>query len=209
MRLAAAIALFLLAAAAPKPGLSAQGSAAAGGKNLLVLYFSWAENTREYAMGGVDAVSSATTNTLMLAKRIHDRTGGDLVGIQTATPYTADYNAALEQALKEQGRQARPPLKTRVAGIGKYDVILLGYPNWWASIPMPVATFLETHDLSGKLIIPFCSHGGGRLGQSVSAIAKLAPKSRIAEGLSISYGGGASLDRDIGRWLQSVGVATK
>ena len=80
--------------------------------------------------------------------------------------------------------------------IQQYDTILIGYPNWWASIPMPIATFLESYDLSGKTIIPFCSHGGGRFGQSLTAIAKLAHNSVIGEGLSVHYSGGSTLDEN-------------
>lgn len=181
----------------------------AGKRNVLVVYFSWAENTREYAERGIDAVSSASTNSRMIATRIHERLGGDIVGIQTVTPYTADYNEVLDVALKEQNQGARPPLKTRIPGIAKYDLILLGYPNWWASIPMSVATFLESYDLTGKTIVPFCTHGGGRLGQTVAAIAKSAPNAKVLKGLSISYGGGGSLDRDIDRWLKSIGITVQ
>lgn len=78
----------------------------------------------------------------------------------------------------------------------------LGYPNWWASIPMPVATFLEEYDFSGyKTIIPFCSHGGGRFGQSLTAISKLAPEAEMGEALSIHYSGGAELEEDVTNWL--------
>ena len=80
------------------------------------------------------------------------------------------------------------------------------YPNWWASIPMPVATFLESYDLSGKTILPFCSHGGGRFGQSLTAIAKLAPQSVIGPGLSVHYSGGATLPEDVGAWLEAQGL---
>lgn len=183
-------------------GLSAESSA--NGRTIVV-YFSWAENTREYLSGGIDAVSGASTNSRLIAERIHQKVGGDIVGIQTVTPYTSSYSAALDVAAKEQDRQARPSLRTRIANIDQYDVIFLGYPNWWASIPMPIASFLEAYDLSGKTIVPFCSHGGGRLGQSVSAIAKLAPRSTILDALSISYSGGRSLDRDIDRWLKKIG----
>ena len=74
---------------------------------------------------------------------------------------------------------------------------------------MPVATFLESYDFSGKTIIPFCSHGGGRFGQSVTAIAKLAPKARIGEGLSVHYSGGNSLPKDVEKWLGKNGVKRK
>ena len=79
----------------------------------------------------------------------------------------------------------------------------MGYPIWWASIPMPIATFLESYDLSGKTIAPFCSHGGDRLGQSVTAIGKLAPASNLTEGLSVHYRGGSTLSGDIDEWLKS------
>lgn len=87
-----------------------------------------------------------------------------------------------------------------------YDTIMIGYPNWWASIPMPIASFLEEYDFSGKTIIPFCSHGGGRFGQSLTAIAKLAPNSTMGEGLSIHYSGGSSLSGDVGEWLRTNGI---
>ena len=90
----------------------------------------------------------------------------------------------------------------------EYDVILLGYPNWWASIPMPIATFLESYDFSGKTILPFCSHGGGRFGQSLTAIAKLAPQAVIAPGLSVHYSGGSGLPDDVRAWLESQGIPT-
>ena len=80
---------------------------------------------------------------------------------------------------------------------------MLGYPNWWASIPMPVASFLEEYDFTGKTIMPFCSHGGGRFGQSLTAIAKLAPKAHITEGLSVHYSGGGRLKDDVARWLSN------
>ena len=84
--------------------------------------------------------------------------------------------------------------------------ILLGYPNWWASIPMPIATFLERYDFSGKTIVPFCSHGGGRFGQSLTAIAKLAPEAVIGEGLSVHYSGGGALPGDVKEWLTKNGI---
>ena len=76
--------------------------------------------------------------------------------------------------------------------LDEYDTILLGYPNWWASIPMPIASFLEEYDFAGKRIVPFCSHGGGRFGQSLTAIAKLAPDADLGEGLSVHYSGGST-----------------
>ena len=72
--------------------------------------------------------------------------------------------------------------------------------------PQPLFTFLEEYDFSGKTIIPFCSHGGGRFGQSLTAIAKLAPDAAMGEALSIHYSGGSGLPDDITEWLEANGI---
>ena len=102
--------------------------------------------------------------------------------------------------------EARPELTGHIENMDDYDTIILGYPNWWAYIPMPIASFLEEYDFSGKRIIPFCSHGGGRFGQSLTAIAKLAPDADMGEGLSVHYSGGSSLSDDIQKWLDTNGI---
>ena len=71
---------------------------------------------------------------------------------------------------------------------------------------MPIASFLEEYDLSGKQIIPFCSHGGGRFGQSLTAIAKLAPNADLGEGLSVHYSGGSGLAENVKVWLEKSGI---
>jgi flavodoxin len=162
-----------------------------GTKKILVVYFSWGGNTKA------------------IAQQIHQKTGGDIFEIECVTPYSRNYNECLDQAQKDQQKQARPALKAHVANIAQYDTIFLGYPNWWASIPMPVAAFLEEYDLTGKTIVPFCSHGGGRFGQSLTAIAKLSPRSTIAEALSVSFSGGGSLSNDISAWLRKIGISVR
>ena len=102
--------------------------------------------------------------------------------------------------------EARPEMTGHIENMDDYDTIILGYPNWWASIPMPIASFLEEYDFSGKRIIPFCSHGGGRFGQSLTAIAKLAPDADMGEGLSVHYSGGSLLSDDIQKWLDTNGL---
>lgn len=167
-------------------GLSISAHAALG--NVLTAYFSWSGNTRG------------------IARLLHQKIGGDIIEIEPVTPYSEDYNTCLEQAKHDQERAARPELKTRVADMGRYEVIFLGYPNWWATIPMPIASFLEQYDFSGKTIVPFVSHGGGRLGQSVTDIAKLCPASKILEALSVRYSGGSSLSADMDGWLDRIGM---
>ncbi len=150
---------------------------------VLIAYFSWGGNTRG------------------IAEEIQSQTGADLFEITPVTPYSSDYNTVLDEAQGDQNAQARPELANHVEDMGQYDTIILGYPNWWASIPMPVATFLEEYDFAGKTIVPFCSHGGGRFGQSLTAIAKLAPDAEMREGLAINYSGGSGMPDDVSKWL--------
>lgn len=158
-------------------------------ENVLIVYFSWSGNTEN------------------AAEIMQEKTGADLMELELVEPYSSNYNEVLDQAQEDMNNDARPELANHVENMDQYDTILLGYPNWWASIPMPIASFLEEHDFSGKTIIPFCSHGGGGFGESITDISKLAPNSRIGEGLSIHYSGGSSLDSDISEWLSSNGIA--
>lgn len=161
---------------------------ASGSGGTLIAYFSWGGNTRG------------------IAEEIQRQTGFDLFEITCVTPYSDDYSTVLEQAQADQNVQARPELAAQVEGMERYGTIILGYPNWWASIPMPVATFLESYDFAGKTILPFCSHGGGRFGQSLTAIAKLVPDATLLDGLAVSYSGGSGLSDDVAQWLSQSGV---
>ena len=153
------------------------------GKKVLIAYFTWSGNTQG------------------IAYEIQKQTGADILEISPVNEYSESYNRVLREAQRDQRAQARPKLRGQVKDFADYDVIMLGYPNWWASIPMPIASFLEEYDFTGKIIMPFCSHGGGRFGQSLTAIAKLAPKAFIGEGLSVHYSGGSSLKSDVAKWL--------
>ncbi len=166
--------------------------------------------TNEKANKTLIAYFSQTGNTDGLAKIIEEICGADIFRIERATPYSATSNSQslYAEALNEQRENAIPDLKAYLEDAGlnidDYDTILLGYCNWWASIPAPVRSFLTHYDMSGKTIIPFCSMGGGRFGQTISAVAKLCPDSAIKEGLDVTY---SSYDRDeITAWLKASGV---
>ena len=126
--------------------------------------------------------------------------------IEDLNQQITDKQAEIEQAQADQNVQARPALAEHVEDMAQYDTVILGYPNWWASIPMPVASFLEEYDFAGKTILPFCSHGGGRFGQSLTAIAKLVPDATLLEGLAVSYSGGSGLEEDVAQWLEDSGI---
>lgn len=151
---------------------------------MLIAYFSWSGNTEN------------------AAQMIQEKTGADLVELELVNPYSSNYNQVLDEAQRDLNQNARPELKTKIENMNEYSTVMIGYPNWWATIPMPIATFLESYDFSGKTIIPFCSHGGGQFGQSITDISKLAPNSKIGEGLSIHYSGGSSLSSDIDEWIE-------
>lgn len=164
------------------PGIAKTATAQENNRTLIV-YFSESGNTRN------------------MATRIHAMTSSDLVEIEMQNPYSDNYSTLLEQAEEDLLANARPPLRTRIENIDQYDTILLGYPNWYAILPMPVFTFLESYDFSGKRIIPFCSHGNGMLGETVANICKLCPGADVREALSVTYSGGSSLDNEIYSWL--------
>lgn len=100
----------------------------------------------------------------------------------------------------------KPPIKTKIEDIEKYDIIFVGTPNWWSTIAPPVATFLTQHNLSGKTIIPFITHGGGGQGRVVSDIKRLCPESKVLEPLSIYEGGSTDLREKILEWLKKLPI---
>ncbi|MCM1083240.1 MAG: NAD(P)H-dependent oxidoreductase [Clostridium sp.] len=156
------------------------------------------------------AYFSATGNTKKLAEYAADVTEADLYEIVPQEPYSdadLDYGDKNSRSTREMDDSfCRPAISGSVSGMEDYDIIFIAYPNWWASIPMPIASFLEEYDFSGKTIVSFCSHGGGRFGQSLTAIAKLAPDAVMGEGLSIHYSGGSSLGDDVAAWLRENGI---
>lgn len=156
------------------------------------------------------AYFSATNTTKGVAEHIADGLHADLYEIVPEEPYTdadLNYNDNNSRTTIEMNDpDVRPAISGSVENMEEYDVVFIGYPNWWASIPMPVASFLEEYDFSGKTIIPFCSHGGGRFGQSLTAIAKLAPDAAMGEALSVHYSGGNSLSDDVTGWLRENGI---
>ena len=134
-------------------------------------------------------------------------TGADLYEIVPAVPYTEEdlnYSDRSTRATWEQDTpQTRPEIAGEALDLTGYSTVYIGYPIWWGEEPRILCTFVESQDFTDKRIIPFCSHGGGRFGQSLTAIAKLAPESAMGQGLSIHYSGGATLSEDVAAWLEA------
>ena len=134
------------------------------GTNILVAYFSRADEN--YNVGTVEV-----GNTQILAEYIADEVGADSFHIETVNAYPADYDDCCDVAKQELADKARPEIQGGVENMEQYDIVFLGYPIWWGDMPMAVYTFMDSYELSDKVIIPFCTHEGSGLSGTDSNIA--------------------------------------
>lgn len=148
---------------------------------------------------------SQSGNTEAVANIIHNEVGGDIVKLETVQTYPSDYNELVDYAQKEQRQNARPELKTKINNIEQYDTIFLGYPNWWSDMPMPLYTFLDEYDLSGKTIAPFITHGGSGLSGTPSKIKKEEPNATVTDGLAVSGSSARNSQSTVKNWLSKIG----
>ena len=153
---------------------------------VLVAYYSYSGNTKE------------------VAEAIHEKVGGDIFEIKTEGTYPDEYRPMTVQAKKEIEDGWRPKLTTSVADISKYDVVFLGSPNWWGTITPQVSSFLENYDLSGKTVIPFITHGGGGVQNTVRDMTAQCKGCNVNQEAWVGYG---SRTFGIGGWLEDLGFA--
>lgn len=150
------------------------------------------------------AYFSRSGNTRVIAGVIHRSLKTDLFAIEPATPYPEDYFQTVEQAKNERARGAKPALKNSVADIGRYETVYLGFPIWGTSVPPVVQTFLSTHNLAGKLLIPFITHGGYGKGDSDDILAALAPSARREKPLVIECDRERRTTETVASWLEAI-----
>lgn len=155
-----------------------------------------------YVGGGI--VNLPIGNTEVAAKKIQKLTGSDIFQIRTARSYPEDYTETTNVAQEEKRVNARPELTETVDNMDSYDVIFIGYPNWYGTMPMAVFTFLESYDFSGKTIVPFCTHEGSGMGSSERDIKKLCPNAKVLSGLAIRGGSVDKADKDIANWMKKL-----
>ena len=148
---------------------------------------------------------SQSGNTEAVANFIHNAVGGDIVKLETETPYPSDYDKLLDYAQEEQRENARPVLSTKIDNIDEYDTIFLGYPNWWGDMPMPIYTFLDEYDLSGKTIAPFITHGGSGLSGTPENIKEEEPNATVTEGLAVNGSNSRNSQSTVNNWLAEIG----
>ena len=153
------------------------------------------------------AFFSRTNNTKTIAEHIHSLVGGDMFHITTKKPYPADFNETLQVARAELDNNERPELAATISpeDMKKYDVIFLGHSIWFGTIPMAMCTFLEQYDLSGKTVVPFCTHGRGGPGRSVSDITNLCPNADILQGFAVEGSSANQAQNDVAGWLRRLG----
>ncbi|ULQ60447.1 hypothetical protein K7I13_03820 [Brucepastera parasyntrophica] len=200
------IAVFILLALA-LAAVQGQNRQSSNSNNILVVYFS--RHGSSIGSNDTDAVSSASLSpgdAITVANIIKDASGADMFQIITVDPYPRNYRETTDVARREQRENARPALASRIENLDSYNTIILGYPNWWGTLPMPVAHFLESHDFSGKTIVPYCVHEGSRMGSSEALIAQLAPGATVKEGLAIRGNSAGSSRRDVEQWLRKNGL---
>lgn len=178
------------------------------GTTSLVVYFS-----REGEIpGNVDAVSAATANsnqemsgsdTQAAAKMIETLTGADLYQIRTEEYYRKSFWGTAARAWLENTFHLRPRLAARPDDLYQYDTIYIGYPIWWFNAPMAVGTFLESYDLSGKTVIPFCTSASSGLGESGNLLEEMAGTGNWQEGQRFSSG---ASEEDVTSWVESLNL---
>lgn len=152
---------------------------------------------------------SRSGNTQHVAQYIHSMTGGDIFEIKATHTYPDEYRATTRQARRELDENFRPALTSHVENLADYGLIILGYPNWWGTMPMAVFSFLESGDFSGKKILPFCTHEGSQMGRSRQDIEGLVPTADVSEGLPLRGGGvrSDSAHSAVQHWLKQHNVA--
>ncbi|MDY6391993.1 MAG: flavodoxin [Bacilli bacterium] len=173
-------------------------------KNILIAYFSH---------GGENLVDDQIVdlgdegNTKIAAKKLAALLGekgikANLFEIDPLIPYDRSYEGTLARSRQEYQDGAAPLINDGPNGYEAYDLIFLGYPNWWGTIPAPILSFLRDHDLKGKTIIPFVTHGGQRFLYSLETIAKEAPAATLLEGFAIAAPYMSAADQVIAEWLR-------
>ena len=176
---------------------------------VLVAYFTVPETD------GVDASSGASRvnvkgkmmgNTQYVASIISKTTGGDLSQIKTERTYPGSHQALIDAAKEENDSHARPKLTTHIKNLGDYDVIFVGFPNWWYDMPMPLYTFFDEYDFSGKTVIPFCTHGGSRFSDVIKTIRGLEKGATVLDGYAVERDRVPESEELVNKWLNRIGM---
>lgn len=194
---------------APKAEVSAiNDSAEPSGSNILIAYFAVAENSDVDAEASASVTSDGRGRMKAMADMIQIETGGDLFSIRTSVEYPGDGAKLIDYADKEQEDNARPELTSHIENLDNYDVIFVGYPNWWFDMPMVMYSFFEEYDFSGKTIVPFNSHNGSGFSGTIETIQSLEPDATvITDGFTVNEKDVEGSAEDIAEWIDRLGYS--
>lgn len=177
-------------------------------RKILIAYFTAAENS------DVDAISSASVVRVdgtakgcvqAVAEMIQEETGGELFSIQTEFDYPGNISELIDYADGEQKREERPVLSTHIENLEDYEVIFIGYPNWWYDMPMAMYSFFDEYDFTDKTIIPFNTHRGSRFSSTIATIKELEPGATVIEnGFTFPGDDAADAAKDVAEWLSNL-----
>ena len=171
-------------------------------KKSLVVFFS--RKGKNYLNG--DIVNLKVGNTEVVAMKIRALTDSDWFEIETVNTYPVGYYETTQVAQQELNEKVRPKLRRTLHHLNEYDVIYIGYPIWWGTMPMALLTFLESYDFSGKTIFPFCTHEGSSMGSSERDLKKACPDSTFLPGLAVLGSNVHESNKEIAQWLEKVQV---
>lgn len=144
---------------------------------------------------------SENGTTKAVAEELQKQLGADIEAIEAVEPYSGNFQATIERCNKERESGQTPALKALQSNIADYDTIYLGYPIWFGTYAMPIATLVKEQTFEGKTIIPFCSFGSGGLNTSTADLEKALPKANILKGYGVRTARVASAAKELNRFL--------
>lgn len=168
------------------------------GKKSLIIYYS--RKGENYTNNGIQDLPVG--NTEVIAKMISEITGGDLFEIKPVKEYPINYRECTVVAQDELKANARPELQEYLENIDEYEVIYIGYPNWWGTMPMPMFTELEKLDFSDKIVMPFCTHEGSGMGNSESDLRSVCKGAKVMKGLPIQGSYVSTAKSKVEQWIK-------
>lgn len=152
------------------------------------------------------AYYTRTGNTQVVARQIRRALNANLFAIQTAEPYPEDYEETVSRAQKERDSGFEPPLAAMVPNFDSYKTVFLGFPIWGMSAPSVIRSFLSKHDLSGKTLVPFITHGGYGQGRSMDVVREHAPNTRVLDPFIMEADQERRTLTEVSRWLSGVNI---
>lgn len=169
-------------------------------KKCLVAYFS--RKGENYVSGSLENLEIG--NTELIAQMIQKETEADLFEINAVNEYPKSYIKCTEAAKKELNAKERPQITGHMDNMNEYQVVFLGFPNWWGTCPMPVFTFMEEYDFSGKIVVPFCTHEGSGFGSSLTDIKNTCKGAIMGRGIEIHGTNAPKASEIVSNWLENI-----